>query len=184
LICGLVLTAVCGGAEAARAQTQGGPTGGSEVVAVIKGKKKITLQEVDEQIGLELQSLQERITSLRKRALNNLITKSLLEDEAQAKGVTVEELRKRLVPEHVEVAQAEVDKIYAANATRFASLSEDEAKQRIKMDLENRAKFEAFQKALAKLRSDAGVEVLLPEPAGPVLRASTAGPSARRPAAR
>ncbi len=81
------------------------------------------------------------------------------------------------MPEHVEVAQAEVDKIYAANASRFASLSEDEAKQRIKMDLENRAKFEAFQKALAQMRSDASVEVMLPEPAAPALKVSTAGPS-------
>ena len=180
LICGLVLAAVWGSAPAAYGQTQAPAADGSDVVAVIKGKKKITLKEVDEQVGLELQSLQERITSLRKRALNNLITKSLLEDEAKAKGVTVEQLRKQLVPEQVEVAQAEVDKIYAANASRFASLSEDEAKQRIKMDMENRAKFEAFQKALARMRTEAGVEMMLPEPAAPTLKVSTAGPSKGR----
>ena len=127
-------------------------------------------------VGPELQGLLDRITTLRRRALNNLITKMLLEDEAKAKSMTVEQLREQLVPKKVEVKQSEIDEIYTQNATRFASLSEDEAKQRIRMDLENRAKFEAYQAALAQMRDKAKVEVLLREPVGPTIKVRDTGP--------
>jgi protein-disulfide isomerase len=173
----LAFTVACGCLQNGYAQSRTGVDGNTEVAAVINGQRKITLKEIDKQIGLELQSLQERINTLRMRALNNLVTQLLLENEAKAKGVTVEQLKKGFVPESVEVKQSQVDEIYTLNANRFPSLSEDEAKQRIKMDLENRAKFEAYQAALAGIRDKAKVEVFLSEPVGPTIKVDDSGPS-------
>ena len=173
----LALAVACGCLQDGYGQTRPGVDENGEVAAVINGQRKITLREIDEQIGLELQSLQDRINTLRRRALNNLVTQILLENEARAKGLTVEQLKKRFVPESVEVKQSQVDEIYTLNANRFPSLSEDEAKQRIKMDLENRAKFEAYQAALAGIRDRAKVEVLLREPVAPAIKVDDSGPS-------
>ena len=173
----LMLATICGCTGLGYGQTQTASGDDTEVVATINGQRKIMLKEVDALAGPELQGLLDRINTLRWRALNNLITRALLEDEARARGLTIEELNKQLVPERVEVEQKAVDDLYLANANRYASLSEDEVKQRIKLDLENRAKFEEFQKALARIRSKAKVEIYLREPVGPTVKVSDTGPS-------
>jgi protein-disulfide isomerase len=176
IMCLLVLAAM-GGARLGYGQTRPATNADSEVVATINGQKKITLKEVDDLAGPELQGLLDKITALRKRALNNLIVRTLLEDKARAKGLTVEQYSKLLLPEHVEVEQKQVDDLYLANANRFPSLSEAEAKQRIKLDLENRAKFEAYQKAIAAMREQANVAILLREPVGPTVNVNATGPA-------
>lgn len=173
----LAVTLALGWADDAYSQSRPEAGEDSEVVATINGQKKITLKEVDAAAGPELQGLLDRLAAIRRRTLNNLITKSLLEDEARAKGLTPEQLSKQLVPEKVEVEQKQVDDLYLIGASRYASLSEEEAKQRIKLDLENRAKFEAFQKALAGIRNKAKVEITLREPVAPSVKVSDAGPS-------
>jgi protein-disulfide isomerase len=161
------------------AYSQSKPDAGedAEVVATINGQKKITLKEVDASAGSELQGVLDRLSAIRRRALNNLITKILLEEEARARGLTLEQLSKQLVPERVEIEQKKVDDVYLIGATRYPSLSEEEAKQRIKLDLENRAKFEAFQKAVADVRSKAKVEITLREPVTPSVKVSDIGPT-------
>jgi protein-disulfide isomerase len=174
--CFFVIALVCGCERIGYGQNDNHTYNRDEVVAVVNGQR-ITLKELDDLSGPELYNLQEKIYNLRKRALNNLITKSLIEAEAKVRGVTTEQLRKQLMPETVEVKQSEIEEIYNLNANRFANLSEEEAKQRIKLDLENRAKFDAFQASLARIRDKSKVEVLLQEPAVPIVKVSDSGPS-------
>ena len=161
-------------AQTVHGQTQSAAGPGDEILAVVDGQK-ITQKEIDDLIKSEIYGLQEKIYNLRKKALNNLITKLLLENEAKAQGITNEQLRKRLVPETVAVEKSRIDEIYTQNANRFGNLSEDEAKQKIKMDLENRARFDAFQTSIAGIKSKAKIEVLLREPDGPVVKISPGG---------
>jgi hypothetical protein len=80
----LVLWASLAGTAAS--QTLPSAQCGSDVVAEV-GQRKISLKEVDDSVGAQLASLQEKIFALRKTALNNLITKALLEEEARAQGL-------------------------------------------------------------------------------------------------
>ncbi|MBK8315961.1 MAG: hypothetical protein IPL01_18935 [Acidobacteria bacterium] len=50
----------------------------SNKVAVIDGKRVITFNEVDDQIAAQLFTLQKQIYELRRNALNNLITRMVL----------------------------------------------------------------------------------------------------------
>jgi protein-disulfide isomerase len=150
--------------------------GNGDVVARVNGQP-ITQDEVDNSIKMQLYNMQEKIYGLRKSALNSLIIKLLLENEAKQKGMSSEELKKSLVPEKLEVKQSEIDQIYSQNAAQFANLSEDEAKQKIKIQIEGRQKFEKYQAALADIRNKAKIEIFLPEPSPPVIKISDEGPS-------
>lgn len=152
------------------------PTAGSEVVAEINGRN-ITLNEIDDSLGPQLYSLQERIYLLRRNALNNLLTKELLEGTAKERGITVEELRRQLMPEKIEILQSEADRVYLLNQSRYSELSEDEAKQKIKVELESRRKFEIYQAALAQLKGKARISIFLQPPVAPEVIVSDLGPS-------
>src|SRR5437868_14713440 len=65
-----------------------------EVVAAINGNRLITQKEVDELIAAQLYNLQEKIYSLRKSALENLIARILIEEEAKLRHLSVAELIK------------------------------------------------------------------------------------------
>lgn len=147
------------------------------VIAVINGQRVITQKEVDELLGSQIYELQQKIFFLRNTALNNLITKLLIEEEAKAKGVSVAELNKRLIPERVEVEQSKVDEEYDENAKLFANFSEEEAKARIKLDLESHEKMRYFKNALDALRRKAKIEAFLTEPSLPAINLNLEGPS-------
>ncbi|MEK6279379.1 MAG: thioredoxin domain-containing protein [Acidobacteriota bacterium] len=149
---------------------------GSEVVAEINGRS-ITLKEIDNSLGPQLYSLQERIYLLRRNALNNLLIRELLEETAREKGITVEELRRQLMPQKIEILESEADRVYLLNQSRYSELSEDEAKQKIKAELESRRKFEIYQAALTQLKDKARISILLQPPPAPEVVLSDQGPS-------
>ena len=55
---------------------------GEEVVAVVNGRR-IKQKEVDDTIAAQLLPLQQQINALRKKALENLLLRAILEDEAK-----------------------------------------------------------------------------------------------------
>jgi len=62
------------------------------VVATVNGRD-VTLQQVDEAVSAAVVPLQQQLYAIRRVALDNLITTRLLETEARARGVSLEELR-------------------------------------------------------------------------------------------
>lgn len=150
---------------------------GQEIVAVVNGSRLIREKEIDETIGSQLYSLQERIYNLRKKALENLIIQILLKEEASKRGVTDEELTKQLMPYKVDVKQSEVDKAYADILSTLENMNEDEAKQRIRLDLESRLKFDKYKAAVSELIGRANIETFLSEPVPPSSRINAEGPS-------
>lgn len=136
-----------------------------QTVAVVNGKA-ITLEELDRMIDARLRPLQRQIYVLRKSALENLIVSTVLQKEAGRKGISVEELRKELASGAFEIPTAEVEKRYAENAEAFASLSADEAKERVRIDLETQERMRQYRDSLSRLKQQLGVEVLLEEPKG------------------
>jgi predicted DsbA family dithiol-disulfide isomerase len=143
------------------AQAQAPP---ETVVATVNGAE-ITLKQVDETVGPGVLPLQQQLYAVRKVALDNLIVSKLLESEAKAAGVPLDELRRRLTQGEIVVTRAQVEEAYAQNASFFASMSPDEARERLRLDLENQARMKFYRAGIEALRRKSNVVVSLVAPA-------------------
>ena len=121
------------------------------VVATIDGRE-ITLRQVDETVSAAVGPLQQQLFAIRRVALDNLILARLLENEARAQGVSVDELRQRLTRGEIAVTRAQVEDAYVQNASFFASMSPDEARERLRLDLETQARMRNYRAGLEALR--------------------------------
>ncbi len=148
----------------------------NDIVAVVDGAK-ITQSEVDASIIGKLLPLQEQINVLRKVALENFILKTLLDKEAKKRGVSIEALRKSLTIGKIEVSLPEIEKAYLENASAFASMSPDEVKERLRLDMESQARMRMYRDAIQKLKQQAKVQVLLTEFTAPKINVNDEGPT-------
>ena len=112
----------------------------------------ITQKEVDESIAARIYPLQQQLYAIRKAALENLVTAKILESEAAARRISIAELRKQLTTGEVNVTQAQVEEAYKQNASFFAAMSPDEARERLRLDLENQARMKHYRAGLEALR--------------------------------
>jgi protein-disulfide isomerase len=133
------------------------------VLATVNGQG-ITLKDVDESVASTILPLQQQLYAIRKVALDNLITARLLESEARAQGVSLDELRRRLTAGKIEVTRAQVEEAYAQNASFFAAMSPDEARERLRLDLETQARMKHYRTAIETLRRKWAVTVNLVAP--------------------
>lgn len=133
------------------------------VLAKVNGIR-ITQGEVDNSAISQILPLEQQIYAVRKIALENLVVRVILEGEAGRQGISVEELKKRLTAGKVEVSPNEVELAYSENASAFATMSPDEAKERLRLDLESQARMKLYREALAQLRKSFSIEVILDEP--------------------
>jgi protein-disulfide isomerase len=145
-------------------------------VATVNGRS-ITQKEVDSLIISQTLPLEEKLYAIRKAALDNLITSRLLADEAEKRGLSVAQLRKELAAGDVHITPNQVDEAYAENASFFASMSPDEAKERLRLDMENHARMQNYRVALGKLREAAKIDLLLLEPRVTLVTDDLAAPS-------
>ena len=136
----------------------------SETVLASVNGVSITQKQVDDSLGARIFPLQQQLYAIRKSALENLIVSRLLESEAAARGVPVEELRRQLMQGEVAVTRAQVEEAYAQNASFFASMSPDEARERLRLDLENQARMKYYRAGIESLRKKWTVVVGLAEP--------------------
>ncbi len=121
------------------------------VVAIVNGRS-ITQSEVDSSLGSQLLPLE------------------------QTKGISLAELRRKLTTGKAEVLPAQVEDLYLENASVFAAMSPDEARERLRLDLEAQAHMRNYRSAISVLKSNARIEIRLPEPALPSLAVSDDGP--------
>lgn len=138
-----------------------------QTVATINGRD-ISQYEIDATVTAQLLPLEQQIYALRKAALENFITRSLLEAEAKRRGISLDALKKLLSDVPVSIPAEEVERAYEENASAFAQMSSDEAKERIRLDMETQARIRAYRDAITKLRQSAQVSVRLKEPLLPV----------------
>lgn len=128
------------------------------VLASVNGSQ-ITLKQVDDSMAAQIYPLQQQLYAIRKAALENLITTKILQNEAAARGVSIEELRRQLTLGEINVARAQIEEAYTQNASFFASMSPDEARERLRLDLENQARMKHYRTGLAALRKKCSVEL-------------------------
>jgi len=133
------------------------------VVAVVNGKN-ITESDVDDSITAQLHPLKEQIYALRKAALENLVTRRILEDAARKKGISIDELKRQLIVGRVHVPPGKIEQEYAEHEAVFGMMSPDEAKERLRLDFENQERMALYRNALADLRKNASIDLRLEEP--------------------
>ncbi len=133
------------------------------ILATVNGSE-ITQKQVDDAVAAKIYPLQQQLYAIRKAALENLIATKLLESEAGARGVSIEELRRQLTLGEINVARAQVEEAYKQNASFFASMSPDEARERLRLDLENQARMKNYRAGLEALRKKWSVKVNLSAP--------------------
>lgn len=133
------------------------------VVGTVNGVG-ITQQQVDESIAARIYPLQQQLYAIRRAALENLIVSRLLEVEAKARGVSVDELRRQLTQGETNVTRAQVEEAYIQNASFFASMSPDEARERLRLDLENQARMKHYRAGLERLKQKWAIVLNLAEP--------------------
>lgn len=133
------------------------------VVAKV-GEQIITQQEIDDTVSGQIYSFQQQLFALRKATLTNLIAKKVLEEEAAREGVSVDELKNRWMSGPVVVNETQVNELYLKNRYAFGTMSADEAKEKLRLDLESQVRLRRYRDALAALRQKTRIDVLLEEP--------------------
>src|SRR5947209_9203748 len=169
LICSIVLAslglALHGSSILLHAQR---PIDENRIVGVVNGRQ-ITEREVDESIVSQLLPIWEQQYALRLAALQNIITRTVLDNEAKKRGTSVDALRDQLSQGKVEVSVSQVDELYAENALVFGAMSPDEAKQRLRLDLESQGRMKLYRQAVIALKQNANIELRLPAPRLPAV---------------
>lgn len=156
-ILGVFLAVSLGETTALRAQTQ------DNVVAKINGRN-VTQREVDESITSQIFPLEQQIYALRKAALENLVSRAILEDAANKRGVSLQELKRQLTSGKIEVSSLEIEQEYTEHASAFGAMSPDEAKERLRLSFESEARMKLYRDAMAELRKYSRIELFLEEP--------------------
>src|ERR1044071_10388638 len=87
-----------------------------ETVVATVNHIEITQKQVDDSVATQIYPLQQQLYAIRKAALENLITAKILEIEAAARGIPIEELRRQLTAGEIKVARAQVEEAYTQNA--------------------------------------------------------------------
>jgi predicted DsbA family dithiol-disulfide isomerase len=123
-----------------------------ETVIATVNNIEITQKQIDDSVAAQIYPLQQQLYAIRKAALENLITTKLLEGEAASRRISIEELRKQLTLGEVNVTRAQVEDAYKQNASFFASMSPDEARERLRLDLENQGRMKYYRAGLEALR--------------------------------
>ena len=125
---------------------------------------EITQKQVDDSVASQIYPLQQRLYAIRKAALENLVTTRILESEAAARQVSIEELRRQLTLGEIKVTRQQVEDAYTQNASFFAAMSPDEARERLRLDLENQARMKHYRAGLTDLRRKWKVKLSLGPP--------------------
>ncbi len=135
--------------------------GGGEVVAVI-GDEKITMADLDQAAGREL-------FELRQRALDELVTRKVLESAAKKAGKPVEEFIQTSLEARVpNVSDAEAEAFFNQNKAQlppdFQTKSFAEVKDQLVQGLTQQKRREAGAAFLEELKKQEGVKVTFEAP--------------------
>lgn len=181
LVSCVAFTALAGCRRAASAP---GPAGtvaspGSEVAATLDGTP-ITRAEVDERAKDRLLRVRQEEYEARKQALDELVGQRLLDKEAKARGISVDQLLKDEVDRQITPPSAEVvGQVYQQNRANFGTRTREQAEADIARALLERARAAYGQAFTSRLREKATLTIALDPPRATVIipaEAPTLGP--------
>ena len=145
-------------ATAGRAASEAGPP---EVLGYI-GEDPITSEEVDDLLAAEMRKLRQQEYDLRLRGLGQIVAQRLVEREAAARGVTVEDLFRAEIQDKTTPPTAEdVTAFYEENKARIGDRTLESVRVSIENVLRNQELAERRKVFLAGLRAKVSIRVLL-----------------------
>jgi protein-disulfide isomerase len=137
---------------------------GDVVVATIGGEP-FTARQLEEAAGPRLFQIRTQQYQAQRQVLDEEIAKRLLDREASARKLTVEELVKQEVePKVAPVTEAEQKAFYEQNKARMGPISEAEALKRIEAGLRQQRTAERRAEFIRSLSAKSDVRVLLEPP--------------------
>jgi protein-disulfide isomerase len=158
----LILCSLSLGASAATTAKPTAPPPG--IVAEVDGEK-ITAEQLEKGIAVELSGLQDQIYKLKKQKLDAMIDERLLAREAARQKVSVTELIDREVTAKVSlVTEQDIDAFFQANKERIKGADGPQIREQIRQYLQNQRLAAERDKYLQSLRAKATVAVNLPAP--------------------
>jgi protein-disulfide isomerase len=157
------------------------PQAKSEVVAEVDGVT-ITNDQVEKALGMNLSKLQEQIYSMKRQALDALVSERLLANEAARRKITVTALIDAEVTSKVGlVTEGEIEKYFEANKAQFKGGLE-QSREQIRSGLQNQ-KIQAQRNTFIQaLKSKANVAIRLPAPEVQRFEVNVAGAPFKGPA--
>jgi predicted DsbA family dithiol-disulfide isomerase len=132
----------------------------SPPVAIVDGTP-IPADLLDDLIQGQLAEIRQREDQARRMGLDELIAQMLLEREAAARGVSVEELTRVEVTDKARVSPAEARRFYENNRSRFSGMGEAAAIQQIVNGMGRQRERERRSTFARELRGKYHVEILL-----------------------
>jgi len=153
----------------------------ADQVAVVDGKP-VTYGEVEKEQGgklvqAEIKALTE-LYDVRRNAVEQYVTKRLLEDEAKAKGQTLEQwFAKDLLGMVPAPTDEEMKKFYEQNKAQMGGQNYDQIKDRIATYLKQQKGRDQLAKVVEDLKAKHGVQLTLAQPNLPRVEVAATGPS-------
>lgn len=162
LLAASVLAAAC---DSRRSSSPPSPAAaGDDVVARVHGKP-VTAAELDEKAAQKLLALRQQEYDARREALDELIAQRLFEQEAAARGVTVEALLAEEVDQKAGAPDpAQMRLLYEQNRAQLRNRPFEEVRPQLEDYLRQQARAGRRQAFHAELLARAEVKVLLKPP--------------------
>lgn len=135
------------------------------IVASVAGTD-ITVEELESPLANRIYMMQEEIYGLKRRRLDNLITKILLEKTAAQQGISLQSLLNSIHSNGIDVTDHEVTLYYQQNRNRLAGMkgTEQSIRKQIKAYLEERKRNRKIKDYVKLLKEKYEVTVFLAPP--------------------
>lgn len=174
IVSGGWMVAACAAQPESSAQ-EGGTAGGDTVVAEVMGEKITqaqleaeaadTLKQVDAQLAQCQKQAEQNRYQVLESGLAQLVENKMLDAEAEARGVTRDELVAAEIEAKITpVTDAEVDAWYTENQARIGNRPKEQIAPQIKQFLEQQRQAEARQAYMGTLEEKYDTRVLLEPP--------------------
>ena len=155
----------------------------ADVLAVVN-RQAITTADLKPFLPPSFDSFEpDKAFAVQKVALENAIISLLLKAEARRRKISVPTLRRQMTAGRVRVPDSQIEEEFLKNARYFGLLSPDEAKERLRLDLEAEERMKLYKAALTRLRALAKVDVRLETPEAPTVSLIGNGPTKGPPSA-
>lgn len=135
-----------------------------EIVATV-GDKVVTLEEVDRKALTQNLKVFQDLYNARRQALRGIVDDLLLNREASARDVTIEELTDTEITRKIkEVTDADVDAFFNTNQAQMRGQPLEQMGGQIRAFLQNRNRFEARKNFLDRLKNKENIQISLSPP--------------------
>jgi hypothetical protein len=128
------------------------------------GERTIRETDLDRYIGRDAFVIEQKLYSLRRQALTNMIDSLLLRQEAEKQGVTEGDLLNRAVGNVAPASRLDIERGWVQDYEPLRQLGEVIGQYRVALDREDHVRTEAVRRYLQTLEEKAGVRIELREP--------------------